>query len=102
HDHVGARVRRTVECQSGREVEVRVAMDRAGSQELRVLEPRDHAEYAALLTRAQSRLEPHQVPHLTLPVLTAELHDCVRPPARPRVTQTDRLHRPEAEGVRTA
>src|SRR5690606_6656030 len=101
-DEVRAPGRRAVRREPRREVQVRVPVDRAVAQELGVLQPRDHAEDAALLARAEPGLETDEVPHLPAPVLAPELEHGVRLPSGPRVREPDRAHRPESERVDAA
>ena len=88
--------------QRGGRVEVRVPVNRAEAQELRVLETRDHPEDALLLGDAEARLEPDEVPHAPAAILHAQLHDGVRFAPGARIDEADRLHRPEAQRVAAA
>jgi hypothetical protein len=93
---------REVRQERGRRVHVRVAVDAAEAQELRVREPRDHPEDALLLGVAEPGLEADHVPHPPGAVLHAQLHHRPRPPPGARVDEPHRLERPEAERVAPA
>src|SRR5262249_41312161 len=98
-DHVRLRTMRAVRSETRWEVEVRVAMDRAETEELRVLQSRDHPEYAALFTGAEPRLETDEVPHLASLIFAPKLQHGVRPFTCARIAETNRLHRSEAERI---
>ena len=83
----------------GRRIHVRVAVDRAEAQELRILQPRNQPEDARLLRNAQPRLAPDDVPHAPRAILHAELHYGPRAPARARIGEPDRSHGAEAQRV---
>ena len=86
-----------------RRVEEGVAVQAAQARELGLLEPRDHAEDAALFAVLQLGLEAHHVPQRAQRIVLAQLHHRVGAHARRmRVRQADRLHRPEAQRVGTA
>ncbi len=72
---------REMGCERLRRIDVRVAVDAAVAQELRVREARDETQHALLLGDPHPRLKSHQVPHLRGPVFLAELHHGERDPA---------------------
>jgi hypothetical protein len=93
---------REVRGECGGRVDVRVAVDGAEAEKLRVLKARDHPKDALLLRVAEPRLEADHVPHLPRAVLHAELDHGVRAAAGPRILEADRLHRAEAERIAAA
>ena len=88
--------RREGRAERGRAVEVRVPMDAAEAQELRVAQARNHREDALLLGNAEPRLEADEVPHPARAVLAPQLHHRMRLPAGSRIGKAHRLHRTEA------
>ena len=93
---------REVRRERGGRVEIRVPMDGAEAQELRVLESGDDPEHALLLGIAKARLEADEIPHAAGAILHAQLHDGVRLAAGARIDEADRLHRPEAQRLASA
>ncbi len=85
--------------QPGREIQIAVPMDGSPPEKLRLLQPGNHAKDLSLLTHPQSGLEPHQIPHLPLPVLSSELNHGKGPAPRPGVLQSDGLHGAEPKGI---
>jgi hypothetical protein len=83
--------------QRGGGVEVRVPVNGAEAEELRVLEAGDHAKDALLLGIAKPRLKSHEVPHAAGAILHAKLDDGVRLAPGAWIDETDGLHRPEAQ-----
>src|SRR5438034_8020245 len=83
-------------------VDVRVAVKRAVAQELRALEPRDHAEHPLLLGGPEARLEADEVPHLPGAVFLAQLDHRVglTPGASPGIHQPHRLHGTDRKSTR--
>ena len=55
-----------------------------------------------LLAMLQLGLEAHDVPQRAERIVLAKLHDGPRPMAGARIAQADRLHRPEAQRLRSA
>ena len=77
-------------------------MDHAVAHELGLLQTGNHAQHACLLTPLQLRLEPHEAPVVARQVVLPQLHHGVRLPARARIHQSHRLHRPEPQRVAPA
>ena len=82
-------------------VDVRVAMNTAVAQKLRLREPGNQAEHTLLFRNAKPRLESHEVPHASRGVLAAKLHDRPRPPPRARILESHRLHWAKAQRFAT-
>ena len=72
-------------------------MKTAEARELGVFETGDRPENADLLGVLQLRLEADHVPKRAERVVLAKLHDGVRPTARARIVEADRLHRTKAQ-----
>ena len=73
-------------------------MQPAEPRELRVLEPRDHAEDPHLLAILQLGLEAHHVAQRAERIVLPELHHGIGLHVRAmRVGKPDRLHRPVAQ-----
>ena len=77
-------------------------MNASVTQELTLLQSGNHPEDPLLFRDPQPSLESDQVPHLPCPVFAAQLHHRVRLPAISGIGQADRLHRAEAQCLRTA
>ena len=73
-------------------IDVRVAVHHSVSRELRILEPRNHAEYAPLLGEGEIRLEADEIAAAAVGVLKAQLDGGPRTLSRARIHQPDGLH----------
>src|SRR6266542_2986260 len=85
-----------------RRVDVGVPMHDPKARELGAREARQRAEDPALLGPTEIRLEANEVVEARRRVVLAELHDGVRPPAGPRIGETERLQRAEPQRLGTA
>ncbi len=84
-------------------VEIGVAMDAAEPRELGALEPGDHAEDAALLAVLHLGLEADDVEQRPQRIVLPQLHDRIGLDRRLMdVGQSERLHRPVAQGLAAA
>ena len=77
-------------------------MNLAEAEELRVLQPRNHAQDAGLLAELQMVLEADQVEAIGAQVLLPELHGGPGTAAGARIDQTHGLHRTEAQRIAAA
>ena len=85
--------------QDRRAVDVRIPVDQAEAHEFRLLQPGNEAQHARLLAPFELRLEPDEAVVIARQVVLAQLNGRVRRPARPRIGEADRLHRPESQRV---
>ena len=88
-----------VRVEQPRRIEKRIAVHHAVAHELRVAQPRYHAEHALLLRKLQVRLESDEVEQRLFRILGAQLHHGPRAAAGARVAQADRLQWAEADRV---
>ena len=63
-------------------------MDHAEPHELRALEARNHPQHARLLAPLELRLKPDEAEVIAREVVLAQLHDRIRPAARPRIASS--------------
>jgi len=74
-------------------------MHHAKAHELRLLEPRDHAEHARLIAPLDLRLKSHQREVIAGKVVLTQLRGRIGESSGARIDETDRFHRTEAQRV---
>src|SRR3954466_15801624 len=87
--------------QRGR-VDVSVSMNLPEARKSRILESGNQSHHLGLLAEFQVVLKSNQVVRVCTQVLLSQLHDCIRRLASSRISQTDGLHWPEAQGISAA
>src|SRR5437660_4673109 len=80
-----------------RSIDVGIAVHHPESNELRVLQPGNHAEDPLLLAPLEPALESDQPPERPFLILLPKLDHRIGPSTRTRIDQPDRLHRPESQ-----
>src|SRR5262249_28678621 len=101
-EEVGTTPRLPRRAKHRRAVDVRVAMHEAEAHELGMLEPGDQREHACLLSPFELRLKAHKAEVIARDRVLTQLHRGVRRTPTPRIDETDRLHRAEAERIASA
>ena len=77
-------------------------MDHAEADELGVLEARNETQDARLIAPFDLGLKPHEAVVIPGQIVLPQLHRGIGLPACPRIDETDRFHRPEAQRVDAA